>query len=239
MNRIILMMIAILPGSWLIAQQNEMAMKAYQRSSAILWEQVVKYSAKEHEQEDSNETLFLLVMNEYGLLNATMADKNVALFDQYIDKIDDHLDELDEAEYRRAEVQALTSAVSGLKIAYSPWKGMLLGPKSGYLIDEAVSNQPDSPIVQKLLGNYLLFTPETWGGDVERAVQAYDEAISGFEQNNEADHWMYLDALVWRGQALMKLGRNEEAVLTFEKVYDLAPDFTWVSEVLLPEAKKS
>jgi tetratricopeptide (TPR) repeat protein len=239
MNRILLMMIAILPGSWVIAQQNEMVMQAYQKSSPVLWEQVVKHSAKQYEADKSDESLFVLAMNEYGLLNATMADKNEALFDQYIDMVDDHLDALEEANYRSAEVQALTSAVAGLKIAYSPWKGMLLGPKSGYLIDEAVSDQPDSPIVQKLLGNYLLFTPETWGGDLERAVQAYDEAIKGFEQSNEANHWMYMDALVWRGKALMKLGRNEEAVRTYEKVKDLAPDFTWVSEVLLPQAKKS
>lgn len=234
-----IIILVLLQGSIVQGQNEEKALLAYLKSSSALWEQVVNLESTQHEIKASEESLFSLAMSEYGLLNSTMADQNEALFDKYIDLIDDHLEQLEEANYRLADIQALQSAVAGLKIAYSPWKGMILGPKAGYLIDVAVENGEESPIVQKMLGNYLLFTPETWGGDTDRAIKAYNKAIAGFEKFGETKHWLYLDALVWKSQALIRKGKKDEAVAVLEKAKEIAPDFIWVTEVLLPAAKKS
>ena len=232
--------IIILSAFTLTGHQDlaDKSMQAYIKSSPLLWQQVVKDQKNIYENSKSNKDLFDLAMAEYGLVNATMADQNETLFDAYIEHLDEHLERLEEEGYRISEVKALMSAIAGLKIAYSPWKGMLLGPKAGYLIDEAVDKGGELPIVQKLYGNYLLFTPETWGGDPKKAVDAYQKSIDGFEAADQLDHWMYLDAMVWQSQALIKLGRKPEGVALLEKVLQVEPDFKWVSEVLLPKARK-
>ena len=46
-----------------------------------------------------------------------------------------------------AESYALLSSCYGQKIGMSPWKGMILGIKSGNAIDKAVELSPDNPRV--------------------------------------------------------------------------------------------
>jgi tetratricopeptide (TPR) repeat protein len=222
--------------------QSEVSKRTYQayiQSSQALWKRVVNDAEAAYQTDKSPEALFDLVLAEYGLLNSTMSDQNQDLFEEYIDQIDEHLDELMESEFRNAECHALVSAVSGLKIAYSPWKGMLLGPKSGYFIDEAMSMNEQSAIVQKLYANYLLFTPEMWGGDVSKSITHYQHAIEKFEREADTVNWMYLDALVWQSQAYLKQGESDRAIKLLEKVATISPEFAWVTQVLLPEARKS
>jgi hypothetical protein len=222
-----------------IGQNTEPAYQAYVKNSQTLWKHAVKESHALYESEKSDESLFQLALTEYGLLNATMSDENEALFDQYIDGTDDHLDLLIDRDYRSAEVKAIISAVSGLKIAYSPWKGMILGPKCGFMIDEAMSTGGDLAIVQKLYANYLFFTPGTWGGDVDKSIQFYERSIASFEREGLTDHWLYLDAWVWMGQALIDEERINEGISALERAREIAPGFTWVEDVLLPEARES
>lgn len=138
-----------------------------------------------------------------------------------------------------AEPLALLSATYGLKMGYSPIQGMFLGSKSESLIEKGKKLDPSSPLVWKVRANSKFFTPEMWGGDLAEAITAYEKCITLYESKPALTkfNWMYLDALVFQGQAYMKQGDAGKAIMTYEKVLKIEPEFGWVKYSLLPTAK--
>lgn len=226
-----------LTGLVAIAQSNKSPYEAYLSSLSSLWEASVASHQNSYDKSKNPEDLFFLALTQYGLLNNTMADSDENLFDKYIDATDENLDKLIDLNYRSAEAKAIQSALTGLKIAYASWKGMFLGATSANLIDEAMEEAPNSPIVRKLRANYLYFTPEMFGGDKVLATSEYKKAVELFEKGNVANDWMYLDALAWCGIALNRQGDKEQAREVYQKALIIAPDFKWVKFDLLPNAK--
>ena len=241
MKNLIKLLIILCSVQYVNAQSElaNMAKKAYLTSSEKLWEQTVKQAETQYTNSSSSDDLFAWLECQYGLLNVTMGTENKALFEKHVDQAEDNIDLLLERSFKEPEAKAMLSAISGLKIANAPWKGMLLGPKSGHYIDEAMAEAPSHAIVLKLMGNYLFFTPEMWGGDLNQSITHYRKAIAAFEAAGATDSWMYLDTLAWLGQALRKAGQPEEAVKVYEQALEAAPDFNWVKNVLLPKAKNS
>ncbi len=51
-------------------------------------------------------------------------------------------------------------------------------------------------------------------GDFDKAVQAFDNVLSNYDENNKT-----ADAMLMKGRSLLKLGRKNEAVTAFRKLY--------------------
>jgi tetratricopeptide (TPR) repeat protein len=219
------------------SELDQMSRNAYLKTSETLWERTVMSAHQQYQKTDQVDDLFQWTVSQYALLNSTMSNKNQELFDRHVEQFDDNVDVLFDLDYRVAETKALAAAISGLKIAYAPWKGMILGPKSGFYMDEAVSGEPESALVNKLMGNYLFFTPEMWGGDLEGAIEYYQQSVKAFEKEGRTYEWMYLDTLAWLGQALYRQGEYNQAIAVYEKALQAAPEFVWVKTVLLPAAE--
>ena len=217
---------------------NQATYNAYLSGSQNLWIQAVQKARTAHEQSSTDASNFEVLLAEYGLLNSTMRDQDEDLFDEYIKEAIDRGEELVESEYRTADTKAILSALTGLKIAYSPWKGMFLGPKSSNLVMEAMSLDSESPIVQQLYANQQNFTPEMWGGNPDNAIRAYQKAINIYENEDHTNHWMYLDAHAWLGIVYKKQNQTKEADEIWEKAVDIEPDFRWVTNALLPSLEK-
>lgn len=218
-----------------------MEYKAYLTNSEPLWKQVVERRMDNYQQSHSGEDLYALSQAQYGLLLLTMVDMDEDLFDEYVGSTVDNLEKLIYDKVRMGESKALLSSVYGLKIAYSNWKGMTLGPKSGSLIAEAKKVAPDSPLVWKLYGNFKLYTPSMFGGDVQEAIDAYAKSVELFERNpaNTKNNWEYLDAVAWLGQAYVKADEPQKAIAVYQKALRIEPKFNWVKDSLLPSAKES
>lgn len=184
---------------------------------------------------------YALALAEFGLLSATMRDKDEELFDAFADKTEERLESIIDADKKWSEPRALLSALYGLKMGYSPMKGMYLGPKSSNLIEKALKDSPASPLTWKVYANSKLFTPEAFGGDIKEAIRSYEKCISLYELDpaTTKHNWIYLDAVAFLGQAYMKDGQSSKAIVTYEKALKIEPDFTWVKSVLLPAARKA
>lgn len=187
----------------------------------------------------SKDAQYQLALAEFALLNLTMSDKDEALYDSHEEETEDLIGKLIDDNDSWGEPRALLSAKLGFDMAYSPMKGMWLGAKSSSLMDKARKLSPESPLVWKLYGNSKLFTPETFGGDVNEAIKAYEQAIALYEkQQLDKGNWMYLDLLAFTGKAYEKAGQLRQAEEVYQKALVVEPGFSWVKNVLLPKLKE-
>jgi len=204
--------------------------KAYLLSSESLWESALK----QYQNDGSLEKAIAY----YGILNNTMILSNEDKFDQFVDPALEYLETMEEKGVHTAEAMALRSSIYGFIIAYSPWKGMYYGPKSSSAIESALGKNGESPIVNMISGSSLFYTPETWGGDKQAAIKAFEKAVELYEK---ADYkgWLYINTLANLGQAYHAVGQKNKAIEVYEKALIVEPNFKWVSSQLLPQAKRS
>lgn len=209
-------------------------------ASNALWDKVVADKQDAFNKKNTDPTLrWNLVLAQYGLMAATMQDKDEDRFDKYYEDAEDHLKVLMKDEKFKGEAKALLSAVYGLKIGYSSMMGMSLGPKSSDLVEDAIKLSPNSPLVWRVEANSKMFTPAMFGGDKEEAVKAFEKSIGLFEKSPDLkNNWMYLDALVFAGQGYMSQGQTAKAIAVYEKALKAEPNLNWVKYQLLPKAKQ-
>lgn len=227
-----------------IPESDEATYEAYLSNLAVnkeTWKKAVALRQGEFDRNPNDKNLrFRLALAQYGLLAATMREKDEELFNQYSDKLEEHLDALIEEDESWGDPKALLSGLYGFKIAYSPVKGMYYGPRSSTLIEQALKNSRKSPLVWKLYANSKLFTPEMWGGDINEAIKAYNKSIELYtaDKSRATHNWFYIDAFAFLGQAYTKNNQKSEAIEAYEKALTIEPGYTWVKQQLLPEARR-
>lgn len=204
------------------------------------WIQAVAVRQGEFEQDTaSTEKRYRLALAQFGLLSTTMRDGDEELFDQYADLAEQHLDNLIKADKTWGEPKALLSGLLGMRMRFSPWKGMYMGPRSSSLVKSARQENPTSPLVNKFYATSKYFTPEMWGGDLPEAILAYEKATGGYEETGTSkNNWFYLDAVAFLGQAYVKNGEVKKAIACYQHVLEREPAFAWVKYELLPKALK-
>ena len=216
---------------WVVGAQaqslTELQYAAYLKTGKSLWERSIDQARGLHGGES-----FEAAMAAYGMLNNTMATRDEATFDEHVESVVDQLKVIIEVQPQWGEPQAVLSTVYGLKMAYSPMKGIIYGSKSGSLIESAMELQPESPLVQKLYGSYKFYTPSMFGGDASSAIEALNKAAQLFEQSQQTDSWLYLDTLVHLAQAYNKNKQKDEAIVVLQKALDHEPDFDWAKAIL-------
>ncbi len=204
--------------------------QAYVANSRVIWQRSI---------DQCRQGTYQRALAQYGYLNGTMADRDHEAFQKYYDPTLDLLDELIESENHLEECKAIKSAIYGLELSYSSWKGMFLGPKSSSLIEEAYQAAPDNALVVKLYASSKMYTPEMFGGDPALAAKEMDRAVVLFEaQKAYRSNWLYLDALALLGNVHRQLGHYEEAMMAYDKALSMEPDFGWVAHSLKPSLQK-
>lgn len=176
----------------------------------------------------------------YGLLNGCMASYDEKMFDEYVNPAKSYLKSTIDNDDNWAEPKALLSSIYGLEIGFSPHKGMFIGAKSNSLMREAISLCKNSPLVWKLYAGSKFFTPSAFGGDIAESILAFEKSIQMYESEpvKLMFNWIYLDALTFLGQAYLKQGQTDKAILVFEKALKAEPKLKWVKYKLLPDAQK-
>jgi tetratricopeptide (TPR) repeat protein len=162
-------------------------------------------------------------------------DKAVA----YLDTAVSRLEEAISREEAFAEAYALLSSCLGMKIAFVPAQGMILGPKSVAAIAKAKGLAPVNPRVALIgaIGTYN--TPKQYGGSKERGFGEMKTAAGLF------DHWTSPDSLqpdwgmdeIWAWIGIAHMERNEiiQAKRALDRSMEINPDNGWVKQVLLPK----
>jgi tetratricopeptide (TPR) repeat protein len=205
-----------------------------------LWDKAVAEKQSDFDKNASNVNRWNLALAQYGLMGGTMRAREEDRFDKYYKVTEEHLETLAKDDKMKAEAKALLSGLYGMKMAYSSMMGMVLGPKSGGLIEEAMRAAPESAIVWKIQANSKMFTPAMFGGDIEESIKAFEKSLELFEKEPGTlkNNWLYIDTMVFLGQAYSSEGQWAKAVAVYEKALKIEPNLGWVKFQLLPKAKQ-
>lgn len=150
------------------------------------------------------------------------------------------LDAVLAADPRNAEALGLLSGVYGGQIAQNYELGMTLGPLSDQTLGRALAIEPDNPRLLVLKAENQFHTPPEYGGSVRDAEATLRRAIAIFDKEPATrpwPNWGRFDAHVWLGQALADRKDKAGARAEYELALKIAPNSTWVKNVLLPAVK--
>lgn len=136
-----------------------------------------------------------------------------------------------------AEMLALRGAVLGDRIT-GTFSGISLGPKSAALLDRAHELAPNNPRVVMLRGTSFFFKPKAFGGGIELAREAIEQAIELFAKEDAGTpwpNWGQADAHAWHGRILAAQDLKDEALTAYQQALAVNPGYAWVEQVLIPE----
>jgi len=218
------------------SETESLALEAYLANDLEKWDAVVAHTKTLPESID-NALLTAKVL--FGAAGSALGQQNEDKADGYIDAMEDPLDFILDENKNHPEANALYSGYLGMLIAMRPMKGMLYGSKSGRMAEKGVAKAPNSPLAHYFLGSNLYYTPTTWGGDPDRAVEMLLKAKNAFPPTADGCDWFYLQVHALLGQAQLKTGNKSAARQTYLAALQLQPDFGWVKNVLLPSLDKA
>lgn len=142
-----------------------------------------------------------------------------------------------------ADGYAMLSSMYGEKIAVSPWKGIIYGPKAGSAMDKALELETDNPRTYLLDGTGKYFTPGLFGGGSEKAQKALLKAVEYFKTYKPKSalypNWGERETYAWLGIIANDNGKPEQARAYYNQALKIDPDYGWVKYSLLPELEKS
>lgn len=214
---------------------QELMYQAYLNRSAETWKKAVDLAAKELTARPNDPAKQMdLAYAYFSLLNGSMAMPNDDLFDEYISEAKKFLKKIVEDNPKSGEAAAMLSSIYGNEIGKSPMKGMLLGSKSSSLAEKGILFEPNSPLAWSVYASNKYYTPSSFGGDLQEAIKGWEKTIQLSQANAGAlkDNWLYLNAIVFLGQAYEKAGSRDKAIAAYEKALVVEPQFQYAKMLL-------
>lgn len=203
------------------------------------WERTLTEMERWYRQHPGPAMLYDLLLARYGYIAMALGEENNQEARTHLDKAEAELEELFRYTTYQSQANALQGAFLGFRISLRPITAVRLGPRSYRAIDSALELNPNNPTAWMEKGNSRFYTPSTFGGSKQEAMESYRKAVALFEENLTPNHrWLYLNSLVGLAKSYQFLDQHWMAVATLESALRYEPNFKWVKDELLPEARK-
>ncbi len=174
-----------------------------------------------------------LLNYEYGY-TAYIADKDAAAADFYLKQFNQHINNL-EAELPASTIASYRSAYYAYMTKVDKWHIISNATKSLQYADDAIEADLHDPIALALYGNVKMYTPKTFGGDKEVALQYYQRAETLYEsQRDTRNNWNYRAIQLCMIQCYEKLDQLDQAIQKGKAVLEDEPDFVYLRDTYLP-----
>jgi tetratricopeptide (TPR) repeat protein len=237
MERKIYLIILLFCSPLVMAQSapaGEVIYRAFVRGDMALWKRTVERLHQEPRK--SNVQMLELVNYLYGYTGWAISEGRTREVRHYLGVTEAYLDTLETRRFRLAEVHAYRSAMLGFRISLSPLSAPVLGPRSLRYANRSVEINPLGYHGYVQLGHIAFYSPPAFGGSKSEAIRHYLNALQRIAPQGAAgvSDWNYLSLLVTIGQAYEKTGQRETARQYYRRILDIAPDFVWVRDVLMP-----
>jgi hypothetical protein len=130
------------------------------------------------------------------------------------------------------EAWALLAQVYGLKIAYQPMKAAYYGPKSGRALASALAINNENPRAYLVKGISSYNTPAMFGGSKPSALEAFNQSITLYSQDNSTKAWGHAEVHIWRGLANLSLNKKEQALADWHAALAIEPNYDWAKMLI-------
>jgi tetratricopeptide (TPR) repeat protein len=135
------------------------------------------------------------------------------------------------------ESHAIIASAYGSLAGTGMAAAMRNGPRASEAEGVARGLGPQNPRVLLLAAISAYYKPAAFGGGKDKARTALTQALAAFERDRpEAPlpSWGHAEAYAWLGQFEAADGNRDAARAAYTRALALAPEYTWVSRVLLP-----
>jgi tetratricopeptide (TPR) repeat protein len=139
------------------------------------------------------------------------------------------------------DAHALLATCLGILIGGDRSRVESLAPRMRGAAQAAQPAGATNPRVMLMRAMSMAFAPPEYGGDREKGIELWKQAIAAFEKDRpEAlmPDWGHAEALAWMGGFHLMLNQHEEAVPFLERAVGLRPDFWWAGKAALPIARR-
>jgi tetratricopeptide (TPR) repeat protein len=172
----------------------------------------------------------------YGYIGYLIGKKQYGNTEKYIIRAEKLIQQVLNVSPKNATAYSYKGSFTGYRIAVNKSKAVFLGPQSSADINKACELDPNN--VQAIIdkGNLLYYSPVCFGGDKKEALKYFLKGVRLIEKNNDTcQNWEYLNLLTIIAKVYERLGQNEQAKQTYEKILRHEPDFYWVKTELYPK----
>jgi len=224
----------------LVQKAKQTSKEAFVKYDANLYKQSIGLCERALSAEPQNVLAkYYLAYNQYRLLSMPTKNTNENLFDTYFNQAVQNAKSISKQKGFESEANALLAATYMMKLSRNQSEAPAISKEVYSLLEQAKTYDSLNPRVYLIRGVMLFYTPKMFGGSIQKALENFDKAISLFKSKtgNSID-WGYLEALAWKGQALTKLNKLNDAEEVYNKALKTEPGFSWVKRVLLPALQK-
>lgn len=163
-----------------------------------------------------------------GIYHLYGAEKNEEAAKKYLDEAIDGLEKAINIDAHHSESLALLGTLTGMKISFNPVSGMWLGPKSNGYYDDAIKMDGNNPRAYFLKGLGKMHTPAIFGGGLDKAIPAMEQAVILYEKekvdsNSIKPDWGFAECHMFLGQCYAANGNSDKAKEHFTQALKLNP----------------
>lgn len=205
-------------------------------NSEILWERAISIAKSKYESSNKSEDLLQLCYAYYGRVGNCLSNRKsqkdngertakLGLKSANKLSLDSNYESL---------ANSLLAGFNGMLIAFSPMKGMMLGPKSDKQVSKSLELNPENPIGWLQKGSSQFNTPSMFGGSPKKSIDSFKKSIAYFEADDSKPLWMKIEAMIWLGQAYHYTKNYEKARATYKDVLNIESNHGWIVNILLP-----
>lgn len=176
----------------------------------------------------------VLLQAQYGLMGYFLSQNRKERAAQQYQYFEKNLNSVLKIFPQNPEYLAMKAASYGFEIGMSPIKAPFLNSKHLQSINRALQNRNNCafPLIEQ--GNSLFFRPPIVGGNKEKAVEYYEQAVQILEKQQSCN-WLYYSISSWLGQVYTKMGEPEKSFAMYKKLLAIEPEFEYVKDELLPQ----
>jgi tetratricopeptide (TPR) repeat protein len=186
---------------------------------------------------------YYIAYANYRLASFYHAQQDNDKVDKVADDAIDHLQKALDLNSEFADGYAMLSSMYGEKIAVSPIKSVYYGPKAGAAMNKALEIEPNNPRAYLMDGISKYYTPKLFGGGIENAREALQEAVKFFKTYKSKSEfypgWGERETYAWLGIIAKENDDFEQARKYYEQALAIDSNYGWVIYSLLPQLEKA
>lgn len=172
----------------------------------------------------------------YGVIGHFIDKKQNDKASQILKKADSLLTVVEKKLPEDPVVFGLKSNFIGFRIALSPVKAAVLFRGMLKNANKAIEKGKDNAFANILYANIMFYMPNMFGGDNNKALDCYKQALSIMERTPEeiTDNWLYIQAMISIALVNEKMGNYDVSEQMLLQVMEIEPRYTYVKDVLYP-----